>query len=132
MTGPSTTSAGGTRVVLPAPGAATTTAARARRTSPTIAGTYGSIGSGVVTAPEQVPRPVPLAGCSGVGRYADTDWTAHACAAEAAVPAGVLGKVLLVVVLGVVELWSGANFCGDCPVAGRSQTFLVCVPGTLG
>ena len=32
MTGPSSSSAGGTRVVLPAPGAAVTTAARDRRT----------------------------------------------------------------------------------------------------
>src|SRR5215469_1994802 len=46
MTGPSSTSAGGTRVVLPAPGAAVTTSARRSRTRPAIASRWASIGSG--------------------------------------------------------------------------------------
>src|SRR5689334_16211178 len=57
MTGPSATSAGGTRVVLPAPGEATTTAARARRTSSTIESMYGSIGSGLIAPAPQLPQP---------------------------------------------------------------------------
>jgi len=44
MTGPSPTNAGGTRVVLPAPGAAMTTTARDRRTSATMRSMNGSIG----------------------------------------------------------------------------------------
>jgi amidohydrolase family protein len=44
--GPGSTSAGGTRVVLPAPGIAVTTAARASRTRARISSRYGSIGSG--------------------------------------------------------------------------------------
>jgi hypothetical protein len=45
MTGPSGRSAGGTRVVLPAPGGATTTSARRARTARTISGRCASIGS---------------------------------------------------------------------------------------
>ena len=48
MTRPSPTSAGGTRVVLPAPGAAVTTTARDRRTRSTIASRNGSIGRGTM------------------------------------------------------------------------------------
>ena len=46
MTGPSAASAGGTRVVLPVPGAAVTTAALFSRTRPTISWIQGSIGRG--------------------------------------------------------------------------------------
>ena len=44
ITGPSTASAGGTRVVFPAPGAAVTTTARESRTLARISGRRGSIG----------------------------------------------------------------------------------------
>src|SRR5437016_1750202 len=91
ITGPSATSAGGTRVVLPAPGGAVTTTARDWRAASTISGTKGSIGSG----------------------GSDTDRTAYASSAVAAVAAGILGEILLVVVLGVVELWSGENLGRD-------------------
>ena len=49
MTGPSAASAGGTRVVLPAPGAAVNTSALRSRTSARISGTNASIGSGIYT-----------------------------------------------------------------------------------
>src|SRR5688572_26336322 len=51
--------------------------------------------------------------------------TGHAGAAEAAVTAGILGEVLLVIVLGVVELRRGAELGGDRPVALCLQGFLV-------
>jgi hypothetical protein len=46
-TRPASTRLGGTRVVLPAPGAAMTTAARAIRNASRIASIYPSIGSGI-------------------------------------------------------------------------------------
>src|SRR5438552_10816195 len=45
ISGPASMRAGGTRVVLPAPGCADTTTARDRRTCSTISPTNGSIGS---------------------------------------------------------------------------------------
>ena len=52
------------------------------------------------------------------------DRTAHARAAEAAVAVRVLREVLLVVVLGVEELWRRKNFSRDRPVACARQFFL--------
>src|SRR5206468_769744 len=49
ITGPSAASAGGTRVVFPAPGAAVTTAAREERTAATIRSMWESIGSELIT-----------------------------------------------------------------------------------
>src|SRR6185295_8344918 len=95
MTGPSGRSAGGTRVVLPAPGAAVITAARDRRTRSTIWSRNGSIGSGIRTRPCVQP--------SRSRRRRDPDRAAHAGAAQAAIAVGVLREVLLVIVLGVVE-----------------------------
>ena len=112
-------SAGGTRVVLPAPGAAVTTTARERRAASRIASMNGSIGRVTMdVAPELVESRAAAAAdtrACALGRWAsrvrsDADRTAHAGAAEAAVAVGVLGEVLLVVVLGVVELRAPARF----------------------
>src|SRR5581483_9936726 len=114
MTGPSALSAGGTRVVLPAPGAAVTTAARARRTSRTMASTYGSIGSDAISG-------------DGLrsGSRADSDRTGHARSAEPAITVRVLREVLLVVLLGVVELRRGRELGGDRTVTGGGQLRLI-------
>jgi hypothetical protein len=53
MTGPSAISAGGMRVVLPAPGAAVTTAARDRRTRSAISSRNASTGSGSMHGPAE-------------------------------------------------------------------------------
>src|SRR6185503_20184149 len=52
---------------------------------------------------------------------ADADRAGDAGAAQAAVPVGVLGQVLLVVVLGVVERAGGRDLGGDLAVAGGAQ-----------
>src|SRR3954471_12615638 len=65
-TGPSASSAGGTRVVFPAPGAAVTTTARDRRTESTIESRYASIGSGARCIDE-----------SGAGLTSDADGEAR-------------------------------------------------------
>src|SRR5580765_4229971 len=115
ITGPSASSAGGTRVVLPAPGAAVITAARDRRTRSTISSSRGSIGSGITS-----------------GADAGADRAAHTGAPEAAVAVGILGQVLLVVVLRVVELRRLDNLGGDRSVAGRGQLFLERVARRFG
>ena len=51
ITGPSPASAGGTRVVLPVPGAAVTTTARRSRTRARISGIQGLMGRGCATGP---------------------------------------------------------------------------------
>src|SRR5216110_1293724 len=104
-TGPSSVSAGGTRVVLPAPGCAVTTRARERRTWSTIAGINGSIGR--------------------LGLNANTDRTADAGAAEAAVSVGILGEVLLMIVLGVIEFGRRQDLSGDGSEARGFQRGLV-------
>ena len=81
---------GRNRVVLPAPGAAVTIAARDRLTRSTIAPRKSSTGSATIKRRS--------------GSRSDAHRTAHARSAEAAVAVGVLREVLLVVVLGVVEL----------------------------
>ena len=57
MTGPSTASAGGTLVVLPAPGAAVTTTARDSRTRARISAKNGSMGSGWPGGTDRFYRP---------------------------------------------------------------------------
>src|SRR5580692_6803140 len=132
MTGPSANSAGGTRVVLPAPGAAVTTTARDRRTRSTIWSTYGSIGSGITAKnkPRRSQRPqrnVALCGLRGKpssrGRL-DSDRAADAGAAETAVAVWVFREILLVVVLGVEELRRRHDLRGDRAVTGRGQLLL--------
>src|SRR5437899_2579667 len=118
MTGPSASSAGGTRVVFPAPGAAVTTAARDRRTVSRIESRNGSIGR------EITPR------ASRCGT--DSDWTSDARPPEAAVAVGILRQVLLVILLGVVELRRRQDLRRDRAVAGGSELRLKHVARALG
>src|ERR687885_113823 len=62
----------------------------------------------------------------------EADRAAHPRAAQAAVPVGVPGQVLLVVVLGVVERAGLPDLGGDLTVAGLGQALLVGVAGRLG
>src|SRR5687767_5883229 len=55
----------------------------------------------------------------------DADRTAHARAADAAVAARILGKILLVIVLGVKERRRVGDLGGDASEAGRRQPILV-------
>ena len=91
-TGPSAASAGGSRVVLPAPGGATTTAARCRRTASTTASTCASIGSGSRrTAPQaegfagSAPLVATAAGAAAAARI-DAQRTTHAATRLTAPP----------------------------------------------
>src|SRR5439155_17250474 len=71
ITGPSLTSAGGTRVVLPAPGAAVITAARHRLTSATMSSRKGSIGRGSIRSPAEAGEGPAEAGHYPVSEIAE-------------------------------------------------------------
>src|SRR5262249_36553710 len=103
----SSTSAGGIRVVLPAPGCAETTTARDRRRCSTISPMNGSTGS------------------DSLGSDANAHGTRHTRAAETAIAVGVFREVLLMVILSVVELRSLEDLGRDLRIAGGRQLFLV-------
>src|SRR5207249_7301545 len=107
-TGPSAINAGGTLVVLPAPGWAVMTTARDRLTQSRISGRYESMGSdstgGYAGRRTEVLRYRDGASSELRGRAEDPDGAGDAGAAETAIPGRILREVLLVVILGVVEL----------------------------
>ena len=71
-------SAGGTRVVLPAPGAAVTTTARERRTAVAMSSRYGSMGSGRMRlAPGLRASVVPILVVASPPRHRVTARTHH-------------------------------------------------------
>src|SRR6266540_5519849 len=57
--------------------------------------------------------------------YSNAHWTAHAGAANAAVAAGVLVEILLVIVLGVVERRRIEYLGGDASMAGGGEPILI-------
>src|SRR5688500_9477968 len=63
---------------------------------------------------------------------ADADRTAHAGSAQAAVAAGVLRQVLLVIVLGVIELRRGHDLGSDPAIASRFELALERVARRFG
>lgn len=95
-------SAGETRVVLPALGAAMSTTEREGPSAAVIAESRGSTRSGSTRA-----------GSARSAIDTDANRTADAGAAEAAVPAGILGEVLLMIVLLIIERRSRQNFGCD-------------------
>src|SRR5262249_42876398 len=131
ITGPSTSNAGGRRVVFPAPGAAVTTTARERRTEATIGSRDAAVGSGwggieglrnwnvdfgirdhgchAAWRPRtRIPHSTfHIPNCEGAAPgsrgHADTHRTGDTGATQPAVPVGILGEVLLMVVFGIVE-----------------------------
>src|SRR6476469_4772257 len=101
MVGPASSSAGGTRVVLPEPGSATTTTERRARSFDRISSIAASIGSGSSTdryGGWRLTRRRVGAATQSSGARGDADGAGYACTTEAAVPVGILREVLLVVV----------------------------------
>src|SRR5262245_48421999 len=74
----------------------------------------------------------PLDSSDRSGGLHDADRAAHSGAADAAVPAGILGEVLLVVVLGVEELGRVPDLGGDALVPRRGENLLVGLARGLG
>src|SRR5262249_29151043 len=70
-------------------------------------------------------RAIPACAPSWASLSADPGRAADAGAAEPAIPAGVLGEILLVVVLGVEELRRGRDLGGDGGVAARGEGGLI-------
>src|SRR5262249_1765208 len=63
------------------------------------------------------------AGSIGAG-FGKSDRAAHTRATEAAVAAGILREILLVVILGVVKVWGRQDFGGDATVSGPIELLL--------
>src|ERR1700722_15387031 len=91
--------------------------------------------SGAPVPTERTPPPIPTAVSASAtasalfGKaerlgHAHPDWAGNTRAPEAAIPARVLGQVLLVVILGVIERAGLGDFGGDGPVPGRGERSL--------
>src|SRR5690348_1201885 len=75
-------------------------------------------------APRRAMRFIALSMC-GRRAHTDADRAAHAGAAEAAIAAGILGEILLMIVLGVVEGLRILDFGCDRRMARFAELFCV-------
>ena len=121
MAGPASSSAGGTLVVLPEPGSATTTTARRTaelRPNPVDRGVDRQRFEHLSRERGWRRCATPNVGAArSSGASGDANRAGHASAAQAAVAVGILREVLLMVVLGVIELWRRQDFGRDRAIA---------------